>query len=55
MPDKALLYREYCSKMVLGTLPMTAWDDYIKEWYAKGGAEVLKRATAWYKEVNNIQ
>jgi hypothetical protein len=55
MPDKALLYREYCSKMVLGTLPMSAWDEYVKQWYAKGGEEVLKRATAWYKEVNNIQ
>lgn len=54
-PDKATLYREYCSKMVLGVLPMSAWDDYVKEWYAKGGTEVLKRATEWYKKVNNIQ
>ena len=55
MPDKATLYREYCSKMVLGILPMSAWDEYVEQWYAKGGTEVLKRATEWYKQVNNIQ
>jgi putative aldouronate transport system substrate-binding protein len=55
IPDNALLYREYCSKMVLGTLPMDAWDEYVEKWYAQGGEEVLKRATAWYKKVNNIE
>jgi putative aldouronate transport system substrate-binding protein len=54
LPEKATLYREYCSKMVLGVLPMSAWDEYVNAWYAKGGTEVLKRATAWYKQVNNI-
>jgi hypothetical protein len=53
-PSTAVLFREYCSKMVLGTLPMSAWDEYVEQWYAKGGTEVLKRATAWYKDVNNI-
>ena len=53
-PEKATLYREYCSKMVLGILPMSAWDEYVEQWYAKGGTEVLKRATEWYKSVNTI-
>ena len=55
IPDNALLYREYCSKMVLGSLPMDAWDEYVETWYAQGGEEVLKRATEWYKGVNNIE
>jgi hypothetical protein len=55
LPSKAVLFREYCSKMVLGTLPMSAWDEYVEQWYAKGGTEVLKRATEWYKSVNNIK
>ena len=55
MPEKATLYREYASKMALGVLPMTAWDEYVQKWYAQGGDEVLKRATAWYKQVNQIQ
>ncbi|MDP3481387.1 MAG: extracellular solute-binding protein [Desulfoprunum sp.] len=55
MPEKATLYREYCAKMVLGVLPMSAWDEYVKAWYAGGGTKVLKRATKWYKQVNNIQ
>jgi hypothetical protein len=32
---------------------MSAWDNYVKEWYAKGGKVVTERATAWYKKVHN--
>lgn len=49
------LYRQYCSKMVLGELPMSAWDEYVAEWKKRGGDEVAKRATEWYKTVHNIQ
>ena len=55
LPENAVLYREYCSKMVLGALPMSAWDEYVQKWNKQGGEEVLKRATEWYKQVNNIQ
>lgn len=54
MPDRAVLFREYASKIILGQLSMEAWDDYIEAWYARGGEEVLQRATDWYKSVNNI-
>jgi putative aldouronate transport system substrate-binding protein len=55
VPQGAKTYVEYCSKMVMGELPMSAWDDYVKRWNDAGGAEVVKRATAWYKTVHNIK
>lgn len=51
-PQTAVLYREYASRMILGELPMSAWDEYVEEWYARGGDVVLDRATEWYLEVN---
>jgi len=55
LPENAMLYREYASKIVLGTLPMEAWDEYVHKWNDEGGAEVTKRATEWYKQTYNIQ
>lgn len=54
-PATAKLYREYVSKMIIGALPMSAWDDYVKEWYAKGGQTVTERATQWYKGIKGIK
>ena len=53
LPSTAKLYREYCSKIVLGELPMSAWDEYVKLWYERGGTEVVARATAWYRKVHS--
>jgi hypothetical protein len=49
------LYREVASKLIVGELPMSAWDGYVKEWYEKGGQIVTERATKWYKDVHNIR
>ena len=54
-PSEASLYRERVAKIILGELPMSAWDDYVKEWYDKGGDVVVKRATEWYKQTYNIE
>jgi ABC-type glycerol-3-phosphate transport system substrate-binding protein len=54
-PATAKLYREYASKMIIGTLPLSAWDAYVKEWYAKGGQVVTDRATMWYKSVKGMK
>ncbi len=54
-PTTAKTFLSSCSKMVMGELPMTAWDDYVKQWYEKGGKVVVERATAWYKTVHNIK
>ena len=51
--SKAALYKERCAKMILGELPMSAWDAYVKEWYDKGGTVVTKRVTDWYKKTYN--
>jgi putative aldouronate transport system substrate-binding protein len=55
IPAKSPLYKQVSSQIVLGQLDISAWDDYVKEWYAKGGTEVTKRATEWYKKVHNIK
>jgi hypothetical protein len=49
VPSIAKLYRERCSKIVIGELPLEAWNDYVKEWHARGGEEVTRRATEWYR------
>ena len=49
VPSIAKLYRERCSKIVIGELPLEAWDEYVKDWHARGGEEVTRRATEWYK------
>jgi len=55
IPENAKLYREWCSKIVVGQLEMSAWDEYVKKWYASGGEVVTQRATAWYKRMRGIQ
>jgi putative aldouronate transport system substrate-binding protein len=54
-PSRASLFREKVAKMVLGELPLSAWDDYVAEWYAKGGTKVQKRVTDWYKKTYDIK
>ncbi|UCF98230.1 MAG: extracellular solute-binding protein [Spirochaetaceae bacterium] len=54
-PWSATLYREWCSKMVMGELPMSAWDEYVKKWYDSGGEIVTQRATEWYKNFHGIK
>jgi putative aldouronate transport system substrate-binding protein len=53
-PSKASLYREKVAKIIMGELPMSAWDEYVEEWYTKGGDEIQKRVTDWYKTTYNI-
>ena len=52
-PSASKLYKEISAKIVLGELPISYWDTYVNDWYAKGGTEVVKRVTAWYKKVHN--
>jgi putative aldouronate transport system substrate-binding protein len=49
LPNKATLYQEYTSKIILGLLPMEAWDEYVAEWNRRGGDEVTQRVAEWYK------
>lgn len=54
-PASAKLYREVASRIIIGEKPLSDWDAYVKEWYAKGGQEVTDRATAWYKKYKGIK
>lgn len=53
-PTSARLFREYASRFVLGEIPFTRWDEYVREWNNRGGRVVTERATTWYKSVNGI-
>ncbi|MDP3177134.1 MAG: hypothetical protein Q8M76_04470, partial [Spirochaetaceae bacterium] len=55
IPSKAPLYQERVAKIIIGELPMEAWDAYVKEWNDKGGKVVTERATQWYKDVHGIK
>ncbi|MDL2233649.1 extracellular solute-binding protein [Ruminococcaceae bacterium OttesenSCG-928-L11] len=41
------LFKEYLAKIVLGNLPVDAWDNYVKDFYAMGGDKIEQ-------EVNEI-
>ncbi len=55
LPVNAKLYREWCSKMVVGELDMSDWDRYVKLWHESGGDVVTKRANEWYKKIKGIK
>jgi putative aldouronate transport system substrate-binding protein len=42
------LWQEYASKIIIGTLPVSAFDEFVERWNRSGGAEVTKRAREWY-------
>jgi putative aldouronate transport system substrate-binding protein len=42
------LWQEYASKIIIGTLPISAFDEFVDRWNRSGGAEVTKRARDWY-------
>jgi putative aldouronate transport system substrate-binding protein len=40
---------EYFVKFVSGKLPISAFDQYVKEWKEKGGEQITKEVNEWYK------
>ncbi|MDF2922670.1 MAG: extracellular solute-binding protein family 1 [Paenibacillaceae bacterium] len=44
----AKLEEEYFVKIVVGQLPVDAYDDYVSEWKKKGGDEITKEVNEWY-------
>jgi putative aldouronate transport system substrate-binding protein len=42
------LWQEYASKIIIGTLPISAFDEFVDRWNRSGGAEVTRRARDWY-------
>lgn len=42
------LYQEYMTKIIIGDLPIDAFDEFVEKWYETGGEEVTKRIREWY-------
>lgn len=47
------LFQEVLTKIVIGELPIEAYDDYVDKWYAAGGEAVTQRVQEWYEKVKN--
>lgn len=43
------LYQEYMTKIIIGELPLDAFDEFVEKWYKSGGTEVTQRVREWYK------
>ena len=51
------LWRDAAAKIILGAKPVDYYDDFIKEWAATGGDEMLDELTKWNmsREQGNLQ
>jgi len=45
------LYQEYMTKIIIGDLPVEAFDEFVKKWNETGGEEVTKRVREWYTKI----
>jgi ABC-type glycerol-3-phosphate transport system substrate-binding protein len=45
------LFQEVLTKIVIGELPIEAYDEYVKKWNASGGEVVTQRVQEWYEKV----
>ena len=41
------LYQQYMTQIIIGELPLEAFDEFVEKWYATGGEEVTRRAREW--------
>ena len=46
------LFRQYLAKIVMGSLPVDAWDDYVNEFYSMGGDKITKEVNEAYNSMN---
>jgi putative aldouronate transport system substrate-binding protein len=50
------LFTDMFAKVVTGGEPIdSAFDRFVAEWRSRGGDEVIKEATEWYKKFHNLQ
>lgn len=43
-----VLFNEYMSKIIIGSFPISKFDEFVQKWNKAGGEEVTKRAREWY-------
>lgn len=41
--------RETFTKIIYGKLPLSAYDDFVKDWNEKGGKQITDEVNQWYK------
>lgn len=44
---------ELFNKIVYGKEPLEKYDQFVKDWYEKGGTQIEKEVNEWYESVNN--
>ncbi len=44
--------RETFTKIIYGNLPLTAYDQFVKDWNAKGGEQITTEVNEWYNNAN---
>ncbi len=49
-----ILQQQYYAKIIIGELPLSAFDDFVKEYYARGGKELLEEANQYYEKIQQI-
>lgn len=49
------LYQQYMTQIIIGDLPIEAFDEFVEKWYATGGEEVTKRVREWYSQIKAVQ
>jgi putative aldouronate transport system substrate-binding protein len=48
---RCTLWQEYATKIIIGTFPISKFDEFVDRWNREGGAEVTRRAREWYARV----
>lgn len=43
------LRQETFSQIIMGTLPIEAFDTYVENWYANGGTQITAEVNEWYE------
>ena len=51
-PGNSPMYQEIAAKIVLGKLPLDAFDDYVKKYRQQGGDELIKEMTEAYNNLH---
>jgi len=49
-PDIPKLYDDYFYKIMMGNLPVSAWDEFVEKYYAQGGKEIEKQVNEEYNK-----
>lgn len=46
------MWKEMAAKIILGEQPIDTFDEFVKNWAAQGGDEIIEETNQWYNEHN---